>query len=164
MLDELDDGPRIGVWTALGIVALLLFGLLGGLAIRGIGDKPAAAAAAAASADALLDVPLSGDIAGTLYFESGVSALGADAGATIAAIKAAADAAPARRLLVSGFHDSTGDAVRNAQLAKERAQGVRAALAAAGVDAARVALRKPESTTGDGSNAEARRVEVRLLP
>ena len=25
MLDELDDGARIGVWTALGVVALLLF-------------------------------------------------------------------------------------------------------------------------------------------
>jgi hypothetical protein len=33
-----------------------------------------------------------------------------------------------------------------------------------GVAADRIALRKPESTTGDGSNREARRVEVRLMP
>jgi hypothetical protein len=31
MIDELDDGARIGVWTVLGVVAFLLFGLLGGL-------------------------------------------------------------------------------------------------------------------------------------
>ena len=33
----------------------------------------------------------------------------------------------------------------------------------AGADPARVALRKPESTTGDGTAQEARRVELRLV-
>ncbi|MBL8325616.1 MAG: OmpA family protein, partial [Rubrivivax sp.] len=44
------------------------------------------------------------------------------------------------------------------------AKAVREALKAAGVAADRIALRKPESTTGDGTNREARRVEVRLMP
>lgn len=173
MLDELDDGARIGVWTALGVVALLLFGLLGGLAIKQLNDgrKPAAAAARpaavpaapAATADALLDVPLSGDVAGTLYFESGVATLGADMNEPLQTLVAAVQSAGSRKLLISGFHDATGDPAKNAELAKERAKTVREALKAAGVAAERIALRKPESTTGDGSNREARRVEVRLM-
>lgn len=173
MLDELDDGARIGVWTALGVVAFLLFGLLGGLAIKQMNDKgkPALAAAAAvavtagaATADAFIEGPLAGDLAGTLHFAVGAAALPDDAAAAIAAIKAAADAAPGRQLVLSGFHDATGDPARNAELAKERAKSVRAALQATGLDPGRIALRKPESTTGSGDDRQARRVEVRILP
>lgn len=175
MLDELDDGARIGVWTALGVVAFLLFGLLGGLALKTLGDKarpsavaaaPAAATAApgAAADDVLIDAPLEGDVAGTLYFDFGSAALPADAPAAVAAIKTAADAAAGRKLVISGFHDATGDPAKNAELAKERAKAVRAALVAAGLPAERVALRKPESTTGSGDDRHARRVEVRLAP
>lgn len=173
MLDELDDGARIGVWTVLGVVALLLFGLLGGAAIRSLhghakpkaaAAAPAAPAAAAAAADDVLDVPLSGDIVGKLYFDLGKADLPADAAAALDAIKAAAAAAPGRKLLLSGFHDASGDPAKNAELAKQRAKTVREALKTAGVDPAVLQLRKPESTTGDGSDKEARRVEVRLLP
>ena len=174
MLDELDDGARVGVWTVLGVVAFLLFGLLGGLAMKTVNAKakPALAAAAAtapaaataAAADTLVEGPLAGDVAGTLFFASGAAALPDDAAAAVAAIKTAADAAPGRKLVLSGFHDATGDPAKNAELAKERAKAVRAALQAAGIDAARLALRKPESTTGDGDEKLARRVEVRLLP
>ena len=72
-------------------------------------------------------------------------------------------AAPARKLVVSGFHDTTGDPAINAELAKKRAMSVRTALLAAGIDKARVALRKPEVTTGSGTEQEARRVEMRLV-
>jgi len=168
MMDELDDGARIGVWTALGVVAFLLFGLLGGLGIKTLQAhkaKPAAAAVApAAAAETLLEGPLAGDVAGTLYFASGAATLPEDAAAAITAIKIAADAAPAAKLVLSGFHDASGDPVKNAELAKDRAKAVRAALQAAGLDPARIALRKPESTTGDGDDKQARRVEVRLLP
>ena len=168
MMDELDDGARSGVWTALGVVAFLLFGLLGGLGIKTLQAhkaKPAAAAVApAAAAETLLEGPLAGDVAGTLYFASGAATLPEDAAAAITAIKIAADAAPAAKLVLSGFHDASGDPVKNAELAKERAKAVRAALQAAGLDPARIALRKPESTTGDGDDKQARRVEVRLLP
>ncbi len=171
MLDELDDGARIGVWTALGVVAFLLFGLLGGLAIKQMNSKakPVAAAAAPAmagpaAADTLIEGPLAGDLAGTLHFAVGASALPDDAPAAIAAIKAAADAAGGRQIVLSGFHDATGDPAKNAELAKERAKSVRAALQAAGLDPARIALRKPESTTGSGDDRQARRVEVRILP
>jgi outer membrane protein OmpA-like peptidoglycan-associated protein len=83
----------------------------------------------------------------------------------LADVQARLAQAPAgAKLVLSGFHDASGDPARNAELAKERAKAVRTALVAAGVDVARVALRKPESTMGGGTPEEARRVEVRLVP
>ncbi|MFD2452422.1 OmpA family protein [Ideonella paludis] len=113
----------------------------------------AAPAVAAAPGEALLEGPLSGDLTGTLYFASGASELPAEAAAELASVKAAVDAAPARKLVLSGFHDTSGDPAMNAELAKKRAVAVREALKAAGVDAARIQLRKPESTAGNGPRA-----------
>lgn len=90
MLDEQDQGTRIGVGVALGVVLLLIVGLLGWLTMRGGHKAPATALARAVQA------------------------------------------APA------------------------------AALQAEGIKPERIAVRKPESTTGHGSTQEARRVEVRL--
>lgn len=172
MLDELDDGARTGVWVALGVVAFVLFGLLGGLAIRQM--KPAAApalpvaavpaAAAVADAEVLVDEPLAGDLAATLVFDTGSAALGGDAAAMLGAARDAANAAPARRVVISGFHDSTGDPAMNQALAKQRAVAVRDALAADGVARERLVLRRPASTEGGGADdPQARRVEVRLV-
>lgn len=64
---------------------------------------------------------------------------------------------------ISGFNDPTGDAARNAELSKERAQAVKAALESAGVPAERAVLEKPADTTASAStHAEARRVDVML--
>ena len=71
--------------------------------------------------------------------------------------------APAKKLVIAGFHDPSGDAAHNAELAKQRAKAVRAALVARGADAARVQLRKPERTALGGPAEQARRVEVRLV-
>jgi outer membrane protein OmpA-like peptidoglycan-associated protein len=175
MLDEQDQGTRVGVGVALGVALLLAIGLALWLAIRGtMGAKApaapvaaaakagarAAAAAVPAGADAFIDAPLTGTIAGTFYFAVGKADLPADAPAVLGTIKAAAGAG--KKLLISGFHDATGDPAFNAELAKNRAKAVRAALQAEGITPERTLLRKPESTTGDGSNQEARRVEVRL--
>jgi len=65
-------------------------------------------------------------------------------------------------VLLSGFHDPSGDPAQNAQLAKRRAQVVRDALVAGGVAAERIKFRKPESTLGTGSPEEGRRVEIRV--
>ncbi|MCT9810187.1 OmpA family protein [Acidovorax sp. Be4] len=64
---------------------------------------------------------------------------------------------------ISGFHDATGDAAANIELAKQRALAVQATLFALGVDKDMVELKKPESSQASGSNAEARRVEVVLI-
>ena len=69
---------------------------------------------------------------------------------------------PKAIVLLSGFHDPSGDPARNAELAKGRAEAVRDALVAGGVAADRVKFRKPESTVGTGSAEEGRRVEIRV--
>lgn len=65
-----------------------------------------------------------------------------------------------KKAVVSGFHDSTGDATRNAELARQRALAVRNALNALGVSNAKIELKKPEQMQTSGSNADARRVEI----
>jgi outer membrane protein OmpA-like peptidoglycan-associated protein len=167
MMDENDDGARVGLWVVIGIITLLLFGLIGGLAMRSLGPKapaaPTAAVVPAAAADVLIDAPLSGEIVGKLYFELGKAELPADATAALAPVLKALADNPAKKLVLAGFHDPSGDATVNAELAKNRARAVRAALTSQGVDAARLALRKPEQTAADGPADEARRVEIRLV-
>ncbi|VTU24491.1 Inner membrane lipoprotein YiaD precursor [Variovorax sp. PBL-H6] len=68
-----------------------------------------------------------------------------------------------RRAVVSGFHDTTGDPALNEQLARKRAETVRDVLAGLGVSAAKIDLRQPAVTAGSGSDAQARRVEVKLV-
>ncbi len=171
-MDDNDDGARIGVWVALSVVALLLFGLIGGLAMRSMQARSVAAppppvvmapAAPAADVEAMVDVPLSGEIVATLFFGLDQSALQPDAEARLGPALQALAAAPGKRLVIAGFHDPSGDAAHNAELAKQRAMAVRAGLVALGGDAARVQLRKPEQTALGGPPDEARRVEVRLV-
>ena len=169
-MDEQDEGAKVGLWVVLGIITLLLFGLIGGLVIRTMhakhAAKPVAVAAtpaAVAETDVLVDVPLSGVIVVRVFFELDKSDLQPEASAALApALQALADA-PAKKLIIAGFHDPSGDPAHNAELAKRRAIAVRLALTALGADAARVQLRKPEQTALGGPPEEARRVEVRLV-
>ena len=168
-MDEQDEGARIAVWAVLGIIVLLLFGLIGGLVMRSMNAKhakPAAVAAtpaAVAETDVLVDVPLTGVIVVRVFFELDKADLQPDAPATLApAAKALADE-PAKKLIIAGFHDPSGDPAHNADLAKRRAIAVRLALIALGADATHVQLRKPEQTSLGGPPEEARRVEIRLV-
>jgi K(+)-stimulated pyrophosphate-energized sodium pump len=65
-------------------------------------------------------------------------------------------------VLVSGYHDASGDPAKNAELAKQRAMAVSDALKAAGAPADKIELAKPEQSQADGPAAEARRVEVKV--
>ena len=95
------------------------------------------------------------------YFVSGKAEVAA--GANEALSDVVKGVAEGKRAVISGFHDATGSAEINAELAKQRAQAVQAALMALGVAEDKVELKKPEQTQADGSNAEARRVEVILV-
>jgi len=92
------------------------------------------------------------------YFASGMADLPAGALEALGASVAAAQAG--KRLVISGFHDATGDPAFNATLAKQRAMAVYGALVGAGVVESSIELKKPEQTIGSGNEAEARRVEV----
>ena len=169
MMDENDDGARVGLWVVIGIITLLLFGLIFGLGIRAMNAKKAPAPAAAAApavavvVDVLIEGPLSGEIVGKLYFDVAKAELPADATAALAPVLKALADNPGKKLVLAGFHDPSGDAAVNHELAKNRAKAVRAAITSQGVDATRVALRKPEQTAADGPADEARRVEIRLV-
>jgi len=94
------------------------------------------------------------------YFASGKSELAAGASAALAdVIKGAQEG---RKLVISGYHDATGSAAQNAELARQRAFAVRDALKASGVTDNKIELKKPEVLIAAGSDAEARRVEVSL--
>ncbi|HFC6393762.1 OmpA family protein [Neisseria bacilliformis] len=64
-----------------------------------------------------------------------------------------------KKVVVSGYHDNTGNATFNEELSKQRALAVRAVLQGFGVPDKQIELRKPENTEA-GSGEEARRVEV----
>ncbi len=126
---------------------------------------PAAVASAATpvvSTAAVAAVPAAQNEAlpAKLFFEVGKTDLPANTKAAVAAavefLKANANA----KVALSGFVDKTGNADQNAELAKNRAKAVRETLKTAGVDEARIEMRKPEVLTGAVDNKEARRVEI----
>ncbi|NMM11067.1 MAG: OmpA family protein [Polaromonas sp.] len=94
------------------------------------------------------------------YFASGKADLAAGAGEAL--VDVVKGAKSGRKLLISGFHDTTGNAGRNAALARQRALTVRDALRAAGVAAGQIELQKPVPLADSGSDAEARRVEISI--
>jgi outer membrane protein OmpA-like peptidoglycan-associated protein len=173
--EDKDDTTRVGLWITFGIVALVIISTVSAIVVRQLRSLGAEAAPTAAAATivlpapvlveeiVLIEGPLSGDLVSTLYFGMAEAALPAEAAAELNKVVQAMAAAPARRIVLSGFHDESGDAAKNIELAKQRALSARDALMAAGVDKARIALRKPEVTVGSGSEQEARRVELRLV-
>jgi outer membrane protein OmpA-like peptidoglycan-associated protein len=161
MFDEADreTGFVLALVIALAIVvSLATIGIATGTVIGDVGKKPAAAASAQPTRVAAATP--TDDRRARLYFELGSSELPADALTRVAPlVKAAADGA---RFTVSGYHDASGDAAANAELAKQRAVAVRDLLTSAGVAPERIELRKPALTTGGADPREARRVEVTL--
>ncbi len=95
------------------------------------------------------------------YFATGSADLAPGAAEALAAVIKGVEGG--RKAEISGFHDTTGDAAINDQLAKKRAEMVRDVLTGLGVPANKVDVKKPAVTTGSGSDASARRVEVKLL-
>ncbi|WP_304306515.1 OmpA family protein [Pseudacidovorax intermedius] len=69
-----------------------------------------------------------------------------------------------RKAVISGYHDTTGDPAKNEELAKQRAITVRDVLVGLGVAEDKVTLEKPAvAAAGQGDDAAARRVEVKLV-
>ncbi|RYE51222.1 MAG: hypothetical protein EOP21_01955 [Hyphomicrobiales bacterium] len=99
----------------------------------------------------------------TVYFDSGKAAVSNDLAAASASLKSYLDANPEARLAVSGYNDPSGNAAANAELSKNRAQAVAAALAATGISQTSIELVKPDETTNRSITAgQARRVEVSI--
>lgn len=179
-----DDFNMIG-WgcgiAALVLAVIILAALLAWYANRpSVAPAPAAAVtvpAAVVAAPVAVEAPAvpqgSGVIAGevngrpklTVYFDTGKSAVTNDLATAATALKDYMSKNPAAKIAVSGYNDPTGNAARNAELSKNRAQAVAKALEGAGIAAAAINLEKPAAATDTGASAaEARRVEVVVKP
>ena len=174
-----DSQERFALGFLFALIALVISAVVGTVVVKRVGAagaaKPVAVAAAPAAAPAAPAVAsnapaaLVADDAASVrvdngvvkfYFASAKADLAAGANEALAdVVKGVADG---KKAVVSGFHDATGDAALNAELAKQRAFAVRDALKGLGVADDKIELKKPEETTASGNNAEARRVEVAL--
>jgi outer membrane protein OmpA-like peptidoglycan-associated protein len=170
MFDEEDRETGYALFLAIGLaifVSIFTIGIAAGTAISQLGKKPASAASAlpVATAPAMAGTQTAAAVAAPvtkLYFELGKAELPADALTQLTPLITAARDNNAARWVISGFHDASGDAVANAELAKQRAFAVRDLLVTAGVSAQAIELSKPAVTMGGAEPREARRVDVTL--
>lgn len=168
-----DSQQRVALFLVFGLVALLVASVIAfgvhkqKASVKGertvapvaaVIEQPAPAQNAQVASDAASVQVEQGVV--KFYFASGKADLATGANEALAELVKGAQAG--RKLVISGFHDATGGAAQNAELAKQRALVVRDALLAAGVDESRIELKKPEQVTGTGSDAQARRVEITL--
>lgn len=167
-----DSQQRFALGFLFALIALVVSAVVGTVVVKQVGGKGAAPAAATAVASnapaAVVADPAVADTASVrvengvvkFYFAPAKAELAAGANEALAdVVKGVAEG---KKAVVSGFHDATGDAALNAELAKQRAFAVRDALKGLGVAEDKIELKKPEETTATGTNAEARRVEVAL--
>lgn len=122
------------------------------------------AAAAAGSANARGSTASSASGPTPLYFTSGSASLDAQSATALAAVAQRLAASPATRVVISGYTDSTGSAAQNERLAHARADTVRSALIVAGVQDARIEMRKPARVIASDPADKSRRVDVTLSP
>ncbi|AVO47999.1 hypothetical protein C6568_01025 [Melaminivora suipulveris] len=172
-----DSQQRFALGFLFALIALVVSTVVGVVVYkRGIQRAPEAAPAAIVAAE---PAPVAAAAPGVVvtdeasvvveggvikfYFASGKADLAPGANEALAEVARGVNEG-GRTAAVSGYHDATGDAALNAELAKQRAQAVRDALVGLGVAQDKVELRKPEALQASGGNAEARRVEVTLLP
>ena len=163
-----DSQTRFALGFLFALIALVVSTVVGTVVYkRGIAHAPKAQVAAAAPAATNVPVVVQEGASVVVvdgmvkfYFASGKADLAEGANAALADVVKGVQAG--KRAVVSGFHDATGGVDVNAELSKQRAKAVQAALIALGVAEDKVELKKPEQMQADGSNAEARRVEVIL--
>jgi flagellar motor protein MotB len=135
-----------------------LLALLGLLYLWQVFSKPAPVAVKAPAV-----APVAYCLPANVYFEVGEAVIDPANQETIAKT-AACIKKEGLKVAISGYTDRTGDWATNVELAKNRAKVVRDALVAAGVPEAGIILQDPKewtgTTTGTGTNPEARRVEI----
>ena len=160
----------------LGLIALVIFFVIGIVLyhknhVAGAPAQPVVAAAAPTTIAVVTEtvtvvipdgasIRVVGGIV-NFYFATASADLAPGAAEALAAVIKGVESG--RKAVVSGYHDTTGDAAINEELAKKRAEMVRDVLTGLGVPVDKVELQKPAVATGSGTNAEARRVEVKLI-
>jgi len=152
--EDRETGYAVFIAVTLAIVvSLFAIAVAIGNVIGQADSKPASPRATAPSVVRVL---------GKVYFEVGKADLPEDAPMLLRPAIRTVRAVEGSKLVISGYHDASGDAAANAELAKRRALAVRDMLIAAGVSEQRIELARPVVTMGGADDAEARRVEVTL--
>ena len=190
MSDDKDDNQSV-VWAVLVSVVVLAVSLAIGFgiakskkaapaapAVTAAAPAPAEAAAPAQEAASAPAVEASAPVAAPVlsanesavrvengvvkfYFATGKAVVAAGAKQALAEVVQAA--AQGKKLVISGYHDSTGSPAANALLAKQRAQSVKAALMGMGVKNEQMTIKDAVSVPSTaGADAQARRVEVAI--
>ena len=160
--DDSDERKVLGIIAA--IITLVVATTVGAVVVTSMKHTPKAASVVSTAVPVVIEegaarVVVENGIV-KFYFASASAEVAAGANEALADVVAGVSSG--KRAVISGYHDATGNAQRNEELSKKRAQAVQAALLALGVDAAKVELQKPQQSQASGSNAEARRVEVIL--
>lgn len=154
MFEEEDRETGYAVFLAITlaiVVSLSMIAVAVGSVIGQAGSKPATAA-----------VPSLIRVIGQVYFELGKAEPPPDVLVLLRPAIRTAMAMEGSKLVLSGYHDASGDAAANAELAKRRAMTVREVLIAAGISEQRIELAKPVVAVGSADPNEARRVDVTL--
>jgi RND family efflux transporter MFP subunit len=120
------------------------------------------AAATGGSANANASATSSGHT--EVFFAAGSASLDPQSAEALAAVAKRLVAAPDSRVAVSGYTDSTGSYEANVKLAAARAATVRSALIVAGVDVARIEMRRPARIVATDAPDKSRRVDLTLTP
>ena len=164
MNDQHGDAQNHALMGLAGVVALLLAGVVALAASTTMRHtaRGVVAATLPALATATTAAPVAAETEGSIYFEPGSNALPAEASEVLAKVADAARTQAGKVVLMSGFHDASGDADKNAELAKSRALAVRHALEANGVAPDHLVMDTPVVMTVGADAREARRVELRL--
>ena len=157
MNDQNDDLQNFALMVLAGVVGLVVAGAIG---LAASTSMHRTSATGAARPD--MSTSAAGAADGRIYFELDADKLPDDAQSELMRVADLARADTNKVVLISGFHDASGDATHNADLAKRRAQVVQHALEANGVAADHLVLDKPAVATGGADAREARRVEMRV--
>lgn len=99
-----------------------------------------------------------------LHFALGSASLDPQSANALAAVARQLLASPDSRAVISGYTDASGSYNDNVKLAAARAATVRSALIVAGVDVARIEMRRPAQIVATDPPDKARRVDVTLSP
>ncbi|WP_353236498.1 OmpA family protein [Diaphorobacter ruginosibacter] len=170
-----DSQQRFALGFLFALIALVVSTVVGVVVYkRGIAHAPAQPAAVqSVSADGAAGTGVIADDAASVvvlvsgvvkfYFAVGKAEVAAGANDALADVVKGVNG-EGRTAEISGYHDATGDLARNEELAKQRAIAVADTLKSLGVAEDKIKLKKPEQSLASGSNAEARRVEVILIP
>ncbi len=178
MFSQDDESTGVALGVVFGVIALVISLMIGmsiyqknkSAKMAKAGVVATAPAIAVPAAAAVMPVVASADGASVkvengvvkFYFAPGTMALAQDGAKALAEILAAAKSG--KKVGISGFVDPSGDAAKNAELAKQRAFTVRDLLIGSGVPEGQIVFVRPNDIkAGATSAAEGRRVEVFMI-